>query len=208
MTRNGQHALIIAAVSAVFCSGAVAAPRVNGVILDQAVPVQAFALADHDGKPFTAEELKGRWSLVLAGFTNCPDVCPFTLANLEQVVAELGLRMRPDRLPRVIFLAVDPDRDRANLKDYVVQFHPDFIGVTGELDQIERALKGIDSVAIRAQPDARGNYQVSHSAAVAVVDPQGRLAAKISPPFDPEPTAEFLADLFHHPDARALEGGK
>ena len=56
---------------------------------------------------------------MLAGFTHCPDVCPFTLANLEQVVAELGLRVRPDRLPTVIFLGVDPDRDRANLKDYV-----------------------------------------------------------------------------------------
>jgi protein SCO1 len=204
MTRNGRHAVIMAAVCAVIGSGAVAAPRVNGVILDRAVPVPAFTLADHDGKPFTAEELKGRWSLVLAGFTNCPDVCPFTLANLEQVVAELGLRMRPDRLPRVIFLAVDPDRDRANLKDYVVQFHPDFIGVTGELDQIERALKGIDSVAIRGKPDARGNYQVTHRA---VVDPRGRLAAKISPPFDPEPTAEFLADLFRRLDTHATEGG-
>jgi protein SCO1/2 len=123
-------------------------------------------------------------------------VCPFTLANLEQVVAELGLRVRPDHLPAVIFLAVDPDRDRANLKDYVVQFHPDFIGVTGAIDEIDRALKGLDAVAVRSKPDARGNYSVSHSAAVAVVDPQGRLAAKINPPFDPPPTAEFLADLF------------
>jgi protein SCO1/2 len=206
--QNGRHALIIAAVCGAIWSGAVAAPRVEGVILDRPVPVQSFTLADHDGKPFTTDRLKGRWSLVLAGFTNCPDVCPFTLANLEQVVAELGLRMRPDRLPAVIFLAVDPERDRANLKEYVVQFHPDFIGVTGELDQIERALKGIDSVMVRGKPDARGNYQVSHSAAVAVVDPQGRLAAKINPPFDPAPTAEFLANLFRRPDMRVPEGGK
>jgi protein SCO1/2 len=173
-----------------------AAQRVNGVILSRSQPVQPFRLDDHDGKPFTAEHLKGRWSLILAGFTHCPDVCPFTLANLEQVVAELGLRLRPDRLPLVIFLAVDPDRDRANLKDYVVQFHPDFLGVTGALGEIERALKGIDAAANRARPDARGNYQVTHSAAVAVIDPHGRLAAKISPPFDPAPTADFLANLF------------
>jgi protein SCO1 len=203
--RNGRHALIIAAASAVMWSGAIAAPRVESVILDRPVPVQSFTLADHDGKPFTADRLKGRWSLVLAGFTNCPDVCPFTLASLEQVVAELGLRMRPDRLPAVIFLAVDPKRDRANLKEYVVQFHPDFIGVTGELDQIERALKGIDSVAIRTTPDVRGNYQVSHSAAVAVVDPDGRLAAKISPPFEPAPTADFLTNLFRRADTRDPE---
>jgi protein SCO1 len=208
VTRAARHVLISAVACAAISSATLAAPRVNGVTLDRPAPVQAFALADHNGQPFTAASLKGRWSLVLAGFTNCPDVCPFTLANLEQVIAELGLRMRPERLPRVIFLAADPDRDRANLRDYVVQFHPDFIGVTGELDQIERALKGIDSVAVRAPPDARGNYQVTHSAAVAVVDPQGRLAAKISPPFDPGPTAEFLVDLFRLPDARTAPGRK
>jgi protein SCO1 len=209
MMRTSRQALAMVLVAAVVWSAAVAAPRVNGVILDRAVPVQSFTLDDHDGKPFTAESFKGRWSLVLAGFTHCPDVCPFTLANLEQVVAELGLRMRPDRLPRVIFLAVDPGRDRENLKDYVVQFHPDFIGVTGRIDQIERALKGIDAAAMRAKPDARGNYQVTHSAAVAVIDPQVRLAAKINPPFEPAPTAEFLANLFRQRGgAGAPEGGQ
>ena len=201
--------LVATAVFVIVSCSAMVAARVHGVVLDRAVPVEAFTLDDHDGKPFTAESLKGRWTLILAGFTQCPDVCPFTLANLEQVVAELGLRLRPDRLPAVVFLAVDPDRDRANLRDYVVAFHPDFIGVTGKIDQIERALKGIDAVATRGKPDARGNYQVSHSAAVAVIDPQGRLAAKISPPFDPARTAQFLADLFRQrADARASEGGR
>jgi protein SCO1 len=206
MTRSAMHALLMALVMAVICPGGATAQRVNGVILDRSVPVQSFRLDDHDGSPFTAEQLKGRWSLVLAGFTHCPDVCPFTLANLEQVVAELGLRLRPDRLPKVIFLAVDPDRDRANLKDYVVQFHPDFIGVTGKIDQIDRALKGFDAAANRGRPDARGNYQVTHSAAVAVIDPQGRLAAKISPPFAPAPTADFLANLFRRHGATPESG--
>jgi protein SCO1 len=208
MTRR-RWSILAAIVSVVMSCGAIAAAGVNGVVLDRPAPVDAFALEDHDGKPFTTDSLKGRWTLILAGFTQCPDVCPFTLANLEQVVAELGLRLRPDRLPAVVFLAVDPDRDRTNLKDYVVAFHPEFIGVTGKIDQIERALKGIDAVAIRGKPDARGNYQVSHSAAVAVIDPQGRLAGKISPPFDPAPTAQFLSDLFRQRgDARASESGR
>src|SRR5262249_54543084 len=208
MMRVSRSALVVAALCAAIGSVAAAAPRVSGVVFDNPTPVQAFALNDQDGKPFTADSLKGHWSLVLAGFTNCPDVCPFTLANLEQVVAELGLRVRPDNLPTVIFLAVDPERDRANLKDYVVQFHPDFIGITGAIDQIDRMLTGIDAVAVRAKPDARGNYQVTHSAAVAVIDPQARLVAKVSPPFDPAPTAQFLADLLHqHQNARVPGSG-
>jgi len=195
-----RRVLVAAAAGAAIWSGVVAAPRVNAVILDNPSPLQAFVLEDHNGRRFTADAFKGRWSLVLAGFTNCPDVCPFTLANLEQVVSELGLLVRPDRLPVVIFLGVDPDRDRAILKDYVVQFHPDFLGVTGAADQIELALKSLEAVAKRTEPDARGGYQIMHSAAVAVVDPEGRLAAKINPPFDPAPTAHFLADLFRRPD--------
>jgi protein SCO1 len=197
--------VLVAAVSCAAIWSGAATARVNGVILDHPSPLQSFALDDHNGKAVTAESFKGRWSLVLAGFTHCPDVCPFTLANLEQVVSELGLLVPPDRLPTVIFLGVDPDRDRANLKEYTTQFHPDFLGVTGASDQIERALKGVDAVATHTKPDARGSYQVAHSAAVAVVDPQARLVAKISPPFDPAPTAQFLAELIRRND-RASTG--
>jgi protein SCO1 len=200
--------LALAAAAVAVASAASAVAHVEGVILDGPVPVSGFTLEDHDGRPFTADKLASRWSLILAGFTNCPDVCPFTLANLEQVVAELGLRVAPDRLPQVIFLAVDPERDRAILKDYVHQFHPDFIGITGAIDQIDRLLKGLDAIARRDKPDANGAYQVTHSAAVAVIDPQGRFLAKLNPPFDPAPTAQFLADLFRkHASAPASEGG-
>lgn len=201
--------LILAVAGAAVWWAALAVARVDGVILDRAAPVAAFTLEDHDGKPFTASSLKGRWSLVFAGYTNCPDVCPFTLANLEQVVAELGLRVRPERIPAVIFLAVDPDRDRAILKDYVTQFHPDFLGVSGSTGEINQALKGLQAVATRDKPDAHGAYQVSHSAAVAVIDPEARLVAKLNPPFDPTQTAQFLADLFRKYAAEgATEAGR
>jgi protein SCO1 len=198
---------LILAVAAVWV--APASTLADGVILDRAASALPFALEDHNGKPFTAASLKGHWSLIFAGYTNCPDVCPFTLANLEQVVAEVRRRFHPERIPAVIFLAVDPDRDRAILRDYVTQFHPDFLGVTGSIDQIDQALKGIDAVAKRDKPDAHGFYQVSHSAAVAVVDPEARLVAKLNPPFDPAQTAQFLADLFRRHDAQgAKEAGQ
>ena len=181
------------------------ATGVNGVILDHPEPLQAFTLDDHNGRPVTAESFKGRWSLVLVGFTHCPDVCPFTLSNLEQVVAEMGLMLRPDRLPAVVFLAVDPERDRAHLKEYTTHFHPDFLGITGARDQIERALKGLDAVATLTRPDTQGNYEVAHSAAVAVIDPRARLVAKLSAPFDPVRTAQFLAGLIRQDD-RASAG--
>jgi protein SCO1 len=203
-----RRVLVAALSCAALWSEVAAQPRVNGIILDDPSLLQSFALDDHNGKPITAESFKGRWSLVLAGFTHCPDVCPFTLANLEQVVSELGLLVPPDRLPTVIFLGVDPDRDRANLKEYTTQFHPDFLGITGPPEQIDRALKGVDAVAKHTKPDSRGSYQVAHSAAVAVVDPAARLVAKISPPFDPAPTAQFLADLIRRTDRASTGTGR
>lgn len=201
-----RHILVTVALCLVTGS---AGATVDGTILEHAAPVTAFALTDHNHKPFTEAALKGRWSLVFAGYTNCPDVCPFTLANLDQVVAELSLRVVPERIPAVVFLAVDPDRDRAVLKDYVTTFNPDFLGVSGSIDQIDQALKGIDAVAQRDKPDARGFYQVSHTASVAVIDPEARLVAKLNPPLDPAATAQFLADLFRrHAPKDAAETGR
>ena len=68
---------VVATVAAVVAWATMAVARVNGVILDTPALVQTFTLDDHNGKPFAADSLKGHWSLVLAGFTNCPDVCPY-----------------------------------------------------------------------------------------------------------------------------------
>lgn len=186
---------ILAAAGLVLAWTASASAEVRGVLLDRPEPLPAFMLEDQGGNPFSGKRLQGRWSLILMGFTNCPDVCPFTLGNLEAVVAEMSTLTTPDRLPQVIFLAVDPARDKAVLADYVHSFHPDFLGVTGDLKQIDVLVHGLDGAVRRGKPDRHGNYEVRHSAAVSVVDPQGRLAAKLSPPFEPAQAATYLVNM-------------
>ncbi len=169
--------------------------RIAGVLLDQPVALPAFTLEDHDGKPFTERSLPGRWTLLALGFTNCPDVCPVTLSDLEAARAELSTTTTPERLPRILFLAVDPARDRPVLRAYTTRFHPDFLGVTGDPGAIARLADGLDAKLRIGPPDATGAYEVAHSAAVSVIDPEGRLVAKLSPPFDPAETAAFLTGL-------------
>ena len=171
------------------------AARLSSTVFDAPRALPAFALEDHSGKPYGPERLKGHWTLILIGYTNCPDVCPFTLSNLEALIAELSQTMMPDKLPRVVFLAADPKRDTLLLADYVAHFHPDFVGVTGALDQIDLLVKGLDGFVRRDKPDADGNYRVSHSAAVSIVGPDGTLRGRIMPPFPPAETAAFLANL-------------
>ena len=96
-----------------------------------------FALIDHNGKPRTNEEFRGKLMLVYFGFTYCPDVCPTDLQNIGLALDQLGPageQIQP------LFITVDPERDTAeHLKDYVPMFHPRLIGLTGDAAAIHAA---------------------------------------------------------------------
>lgn len=189
MRKSLAPLLIVFAVLAVL-PNAYAELRV--VELDEPAEIPPFELSDHDGKVFDNERLAGKWSLITIGFTQCPDVCPFVLSNLQATHAEVGLRTRPDSLPQVIFVGVDQKRDEPILKDYVSYFHPDFVGVTGPWDRMTKFVEGLDGYAKLGKPDKDGNYDVQHTASVIVVAPSGRIVAKLSPPLDPGAVAEYL----------------
>lgn len=155
----------------------------------------AFELHSADGSVFTDEDLKGTWTLVLVGFTSCPDVCPYTLGNLEHVLAETSSKVSPNNLPEVVFLAVDPDRDTASLAGYVAHFHPDFTGVTGQRADIDAFIEGMDAFYELEKADANGFYNVRHSADVRVIDPKGRLHATLETPMNAVETSDFLLKL-------------
>jgi protein SCO1 len=161
-----------------------------------ATPLAPVALTDHRGAAFTNDRFTGKWSLILLGFTQCPDICPFTLQNLTQVVEQLSMRVSPERLPQVIFVGVDPERDRPVLAEYVAAFSPDFVGISGEWANISTLVESLGGfVRIADKTPGSDRYQVFHSASVAVIDPQGRLAARINPPMEPAATAIFLTGL-------------
>jgi protein SCO1/2 len=182
------------AVALLVVAGAAAAPDV--AVRGAPKALVAFALEDAAGRPFSNAELKGRWSLMMLGFTHCPDVCPFTLDNLALVREQMSTRMAPERLPRVVFLAVDPERDRPVLAEYVKHFGDDVVGVTGaerEIKALVDSLEGYARIVRRSSADM--DYQVQHSAAVSLIDPQGRIRATLKPPMDPSETAEFLTEF-------------
>lgn len=182
-------------LAALLLSATCCLAQVQGVELDAPVALPEFSFTNTEGQSFTHETLDGQWTIVMFGFNSCPDVCPFTLGNLEQAIAETALRVRPDSVPKVVFVSVDPDRDAGGVGEYASYFHPDFIGVTGERETIDRLVEATDSFYRILKPDHTGFYDVQHSAAVSVIGPDGALRAKLQPPFDPGLTAEFLARL-------------
>jgi protein SCO1/2 len=101
--------------------------------------------------------------------------------------------VRPDKLPQVVFVGVDPQRDAPVMADYVAHFDPNFIGVTGSHEELAKLVKGIDGFYRIGKPKKDGDYEVQHSASVIVTGPDGRVHAKLSPPLDPGGVAEYLA---------------
>lgn len=180
---------------AFICATTTAQAQVQGVMLDAPVDLPAFTFHDENDAHFATKDLEGQWTLVMIGFLTCPDVCPFTLGNLEAAVAETGMRVRPDNIPKVWFLSVDPDRDSDYVGEYAPFFHPDFRSMTGARDQIDAFVEATDGFYRLMPPDSDGYYEVQHSSAVSVIAPDGTLRAKLQPPFDPGLTAEFLARL-------------
>lgn len=129
-------------------------------------------LTDHDGKPRTLADFRGKVVVIFFGFTHCPDVCPTTLAELAQVAKELG--NDAERM-QVLFVTVDPERDTPELlRQYVPSFNPKFLGLYGDAAATARAAKEF-KIFFQKQPLSGGNYSVDHSAGTYVLDQQRRL---------------------------------
>lgn len=144
----------------------------------------SFALTEAaSGRPFTAEDLRGRWSLVYFGYTFCPDVCPTDLAKAVQALAQLGAR-QAEITP--IFVTVDPARDSGPvLTRYLALFSPRLIGLTGSAGAIAAAEQAFHVYAEKQPvPNGGGAYLMNHSAFFYLVNPQGRLAAVLPPDLD------------------------
>lgn len=157
-----------------------------------AVPLDIadFELVDHLGDPFTRASLSGRWSLLFFGYTYCPDVCPVTLQSLVPVQSQLGAPGDP----RVVFVSVDPARDDvARMAEYVGFFHPRYLGVTGEPEQIESLTRAVGAynAAREPEPGADG-YLVDHASSLFFIGPDARLRAVLHEPAEPAPFVDLL----------------
>ncbi|RMH94978.1 SCO family protein [Lysobacter pythonis] len=151
-----------------------------------------FELIRDDGQALTNESLKGHWTLVFIGFTHCPDICPTTLAQLKLAQKQWEALPAASR-PRVLFVSVDPQRDTPELTGkYAHAFHPDTIAATGELPKLENFARSLSLVFMKQPPTDSAHpdrYSVDHSAALAVLDPQARMAGVIQP----DPASHSLA---------------
>jgi len=153
-------------------TGCTGTPAFEGVAVDPPRAMPTYRLPHADGRAITLGAEAGRPLVLFFGYTNCPDICPTTLADWRRVKDQLGERARTVRF---VFLSVDPERDTpAIAAAYARRFDPSFVGVSpggaliGELMQ---------TFGVAAMPGASAEHLVSHSSQVYLLDAEGRLVA-------------------------------
>jgi protein SCO1/2 len=165
----------------------------SGTLLPEPRTVVPFKLVAEDGKPFANADLGGHWNLIFTGYTHCPDVCPTTLSLLKGTMARLGAQA--DAV-QVVFLSIDPERDTPEaLERYVHYFNPRFRAATGPSAELEILGANLGFVFAKIPGPAPESYSMDHSAALILVDPQGRLAGYFTPPFNAEALAADLSTV-------------
>lgn len=157
---------------------------VTATVLHEAKTLPKFILEDHRGNEFTNESLRGQWSFIFFGYTHCPDVCPMTLATLNQVSETLNKESNVNP-PKIIFISVDPKRDTKELlANYVSYFNAEFMGVTGNLQELKKLTKSL-GIAFGNEGDTESeNYDVFHGTRIMLIDPEASLKALFSLPHD------------------------
>ena len=146
--------------------------RINGaVVLNTPRIFSDFELVDHRGEVFNQEHLQDVWTIVFFGFTHCPDICPTTLAILNDTYSKLKERER-ERM-QIVMISIDPERDSVEkLAEYVPYFNNEFIGVTGNKHLIKRLTAELN-VAYNKVPLDSDDYTVDHSTQLVLINPKG-----------------------------------
>ena len=153
-----------------------------------------FNLLDPDGKVRTLADFKGKVVLMFFGYTQCPDICPTTLTEMQQVMTLLG--PQSDKV-QVLFVTVDPERDTAAiLKQYVPAFDPRFLGLRPADDAaLEKVAKDFKIYYKKVPGTSPGSYTMDHTAGSYAFDPEGRLRLYIKHAQGPEALTHDLKEL-------------
>jgi protein SCO1 len=175
-------------------AGKNAAPTFHFTDITGAEFARRLDLPDVDGKPRTLADWQGKVTVVFFGYTQCPDVCPTTMAELAQVRKLLGAD--GDKL-QTVFVTIDPERDTPEiLKSYVANFGPGVTALRGNAEQTAAAAKEFKVFFAKVPGKAPGSYTMDHSAASFVFDPAGRVRLFVAYGSDPKTLAADLKQLF------------
>ncbi|KAJ0983208.1 hypothetical protein J5N97_011463 [Dioscorea zingiberensis] len=150
-----------------------------------------FSLVNHDGKSVTEKDFLGKWTLIYFGFTHCPDICPDELQKLAIAVDKLKEKSGIDIVP--VFISVDPERDTVEqVREYVKEFHPKLVGLTGTPDAIKQAARAYRVYYMKTEEEG-SDYLVDHSIVMYLMNPNMEFVKFFGKNYDADALAEGIA---------------
>lgn len=176
--RRCRIALLLASLMVVMTGGV--ATQSNAASDESPLPLASlfggpFQLVDHNGKPKSDKDFRGKFMLIYFGYTYCPDICPLNLQEMAFALEALGADAKK---VQPIFISIDPGRDTpADLKEYVANFDGDFIALTGSEAQIQavaRSYRVHRRKVILPDQETENDYLVDHSSITHLVGPDGK----------------------------------
>lgn len=184
--------IIIIALFIIFIAGA-GTPKKSSNQLEDIIKAE-FSLTDQNNKEFTSNDLKGKISLIYFGFTHCPDICPFALNKLVEIISALE---KKNISINSVFVTVDPRRDSTQLlKDFLNNFHHSIIGLRGTEDQISKVVTDFKTSYQKVpNSDNPDNYTVNHPSLIYIFDKNVKCIKYFSIQDDPKLIGEYILKI-------------
>jgi protein SCO1/2 len=164
---------VAASTAAVLAACTESRPQFTSIDLTGADYARDFSLTDQNGQRRSLKDFRGKVVVLFFGYTQCPDVCPTTMAELAQTRKLLGA---DGERVQVLFVTVDPERDTPQvLKGYMANFDPSFLALRGTSEELAAMAKDYKVYFKKVEGKTPTSYSMDHSAASYVYDPQGQL---------------------------------
>jgi protein SCO1/2 len=169
------------------------APKFTAIDITGADYARDFALTDHNGQARTLKDFQGKIVMMFFGYTQCPDVCPTSMAEMAQIKQLLG--KDGERL-QALFVTIDPERDRPEmLKEYMAAFDPTFLALVPTPEQLTVLAKDYKVYYKKVDGPTPTSYTMDHTAGSYVYDTSGKLRLFTRYGTKPELTAADLRQL-------------
>ena len=196
LLRQCRFLLLAVAIVLAGCdSGSAPAAKLSfkGVDITGAEYARTLSLPDQNGQLRSLADFKGKAVVVFFGYTQCPDVCPATMAELAQIKKAMG---KDGERVQGVFVSVDPERDTPEiLKAYMASFDGSFVALRGSAEQTKAAAKEFKVFYGKVPGKTEGSYSVDHTAGSFVFDPQGKVRLFVRYGSGAEPLAADLKAL-------------
>ncbi|MEY3989799.1 MAG: hypothetical protein RI985_880 [Chloroflexota bacterium] len=173
MHRVVSFRILFALLALLFVLTSCTSYEFKGATIEPPDMATEFTLINQDGQTFRLTDQRGKVVVIFFGYTNCPDICPATMSDMQVVMNRLGDQR--DQL-KVVFITVDPDRDTSErLQRFIGMFDSDIVGLTGDAETLNAVYKAYGAGATRRDlPDSALGYAMDHTATSTVIDKQGQ----------------------------------